>query len=98
MAKKNERYVIARGSASGVNAGIVESIDGTTVVLRSARKIYYWAGAATLHELAQRGTSKPADCKFPAPVDRVTQLDVCEIIDVSAAARKILEDVPVWTK
>jgi hypothetical protein len=96
------QYVIARGTGSGVNAGILESAEpcaaGAHVVLRNARKIYYWAGGATLHELAQRGTSDAGACKFPAPVDRVEQYDVCEIIDVSPEARKSIEGVKVWSK
>ena len=48
-------YVIARCSAAGVHAGIVESTDAHHTVLRDARRIWYWTGAASLSEIAVYG-------------------------------------------
>ena len=63
--KENLRYVIVRTYSAGVFAGNLESRNGREVVLRSARRIWYWDGAATLSQLAMEGTSKPENCKFP---------------------------------
>ena len=91
------KYVIIRGHNSGAFAGILESRTGTEVVLRDARRLWYWTGAASLSELAQRGTSSPATCKFPAPVDRHTILDAIEVIDVTDAARASIASVKPWS-
>lgn len=91
------RYVIVRTYSAGVFAGELESRNGREVVLRSARRIWYWAGAASLSQLAVEGTKKPLECKFPCPVDRVELLEAIEILDVTAAARASIEAVPVWS-
>jgi hypothetical protein len=97
-AKKStsKKYVIARTYSAGVFAGELESRKGQEVVLRNARRIWYWAGAASLSQLATDGTSQPNQCKFPCAVDRVELLQTIEIIDVTAKARASIEAVPVW--
>lgn len=95
---EEKKYVIARAYRAGIWAGNIESRNGTEVVLTNARRIWYWDGAASLSQLATTGTSKPENCKFPAPVKKVEILDVCEIIDVEPAAEKSIREVPVWKK
>jgi hypothetical protein len=95
MATK-KKYVIVRTQSAGVFAGELESREGQEVVLLNARRLWYWAGAASLSQLAMTGTSKPKDCKFPTAVDRVELLQVIEILDVTTTARKSIEGVPVW--
>ena len=94
--KKSMKYVICRSYQAGVFAGEIESRKGKEVVLRNARRIWYWVGAATLSQLSIDGTSNPGGCKFPAPVDRVELLDVCEILDVTEKARASIEGVNEW--
>ena len=97
MAKaKPGKYVIVRTQSAGVFAGELESRNGQEVALRNARRLWYWAGAASLSQLATTGTSKPNDCKFPAAVGRVELLQAIEILDVTPEARKSIEGVPVW--
>lgn len=98
VTKPKDTRQIVRTYSAGVFFGEVESRNGHEVVLRNARRLWYWDGAASLSELAQRGTSKPTNCKFPVPVDRVTLLQAIEIIDTTAAARKTIDEVPVWTR
>lgn len=93
-----KKYVIVRTYSAGVFAGELESRNGQEVVLRNARRIWYWDGAASLSQLAMEGTSKPENCKFPCAVDRVELLQVIEILDVTEEARKSIEGVPVWKK
>lgn len=90
------RYVIVRTLSAGVFAGLLESRNGSELVLREARRLWYWAGAASLSQLAVTGTSKPTACKFPAPVSRVELFQVIEILDVTDSARASIEGVPVW--
>lgn len=93
---KKRKYVIVRTYSAGVFAGELESRKGQEVVLRNARRIWYWDGAASLSQLAVDGTSKPENCKFPCAVDRVELLQAIEILDVTPKARSSIEGVQVW--
>lgn len=90
------KYVIVRTYSAGVFAGNLESRTGQEVVLRNARRIWYWSGAASLSQLAMEGTVEPDKCKFPCAVDRVELLQAIEILDVTEAAKSSIEGVPVW--
>jgi hypothetical protein len=97
MAKKKMLpYVIVRTYSAGVFAGLLESRTGQEVTMRQARRLWYWAGAASLSQMATEGTSKPQGCKFPAAVDRVVLLQAIEIIDVTDTARASIEAVSPW--
>jgi hypothetical protein len=89
-------YVIVRTQSAGVFAGFLESRSGKEVTLREARRLWYWAGAASLSQLAVDGTSRPRDCKFPTPVPRILLLEAIEILNCTAAAKASIEAVPVW--
>lgn len=90
-------YKIVRTYSAGVFFGIVESRSGQEVVMRNARRLWYWEGAASLSQLAMGGTTKPASCKFPCAVDRVELLQAIEILDVTETAKACIDAVPVWT-
>ena len=94
---ENLKYVMVRTYSAGVFAGHLESRNGREVVLRNARRIWKWSGAASLSQLATDGTSNPSECKFPCEVDRVELLEVIEIIDITEKARKSINSVPVWS-
>ena len=91
-------HVIARTYSAGVFAGTLKSRDGKEAVLTDARRIWYWDGAASLSELATKGTSNPNGCKFPVSVSEVLITEVIEIIPTTEAARKSIDEVPTWTK
>jgi hypothetical protein len=94
--KSKERYVMVRTFSAGVFAGTLVSRKGQEVVLKDARRIWYWDGAASLSQLAMEGTSKPENCKFPCEVDRVELFETIEIIDVTEKAKKSIASVVVW--
>lgn len=91
---------IVRSYAAGVFFGEVVSekheISGLVVEMKNARRIWRWAGSASLSQMAQSGVSKPDECKFPESVDKVVLMNVVEILDVTENACKILSSVPVW--
>jgi len=93
---ETDKYVIVRTDSAGVFAGTLSHRDGREVTLLNARRIWYWAGAASLSQLAQSGTSKPSECKFPEPVNQVTLLEAIEILEVTPEARKSIAEVPIW--
>lgn len=94
--KDGMKYVIVRTYSAGVFAGFLESRVGQEVVMRQARRIFYWDGAASLSQLAINGTTKPQNCKFPEAVDRVELLQAIEILDCTTAAKKSIESVGIW--
>ena len=89
-------YQIVRTFSAGVFAGYVASRNGQEVVMRNARRLWMWAGAASLSQLAMEGTSKPRECKFPCEVATVTLLQVIEILDVTECAQRSIAGVPIW--
>ena len=89
-------YCIVRTYSAGVFAGYVERHTGQEVVIRKARRLWYWEGAASLSQLAMSGTSKPDKCKFPEVVDRVTVTQAIEILECTEQAFLSIESVPVW--
>jgi hypothetical protein len=93
-----KKYVIVRTYSAGVFAGTMEKKEGKEVTLTDARRLWYWDGAASLSQLAVDGTKNPENCKFPVAVPRVLLTEAIEILDVTPAARKSIEAVPVWKK
>jgi hypothetical protein len=90
------KWHIVRTHSAGVFFGQIVSRNGREVELLFARRIWYWAGAASLSQLAQEGTKEPLKCKFPCVVDRILLLDAVEILDTTEAAQKSIMEVPVW--
>ncbi|NJO18779.1 MAG: hypothetical protein HC838_00140 [Spirulinaceae cyanobacterium RM2_2_10] len=94
------KYVIVRTYAMGAFAGelLPESTE-TKKVLKNARRLWHWQGAASLSELATRGTSKPNLCKFPMEVHQVelTSPNGFEVLDVTPEAQNSIASVPIWT-
>lgn len=90
------KYVIVRTQSAGVFAGYIQSRKDQEVVMTEARRLWYWSGAASLSQLAMEGVKNPHECKFPIAMDRVELMQVIEIIDVTAAGKKSIENVPVW--
>lgn len=89
-------YVIVRTYSAGVFAGYLKSRNGQEVVMVNARRIWYWAGAASLSQLANDGTSKPKDCKFPAAVSKIELTQAIEILDCTEKAQNSIESVSEW--
>jgi hypothetical protein len=92
-----DNYVIIRSRDSGVHAGYLKSRDGSEVVLESARRIWYWKGAASLSELAMRGSADPSQCRVPCAVAEITVLGVIEVIPATDDARNQIEGMKEWT-
>lgn len=89
-------YKIVRTYSAGVFAGYVESRNGDEVVMRNARRLWYWDGASSLSQLAMEGVKRPDNCKFPCEVDRVELLGVIEILDCTQEAQDSIDNVKVW--
>lgn len=93
--EQNGKYVIVRTQNAGCFAGTLVSREGQEARLENARRLWYWAGAASLSGLAIHGTSRPDECKFAVPVN-ITVLEVIELIDTTTEAQEIIQGVPEW--
>ena len=97
--KENKKqYVMVRTYSAGVFAGYIKWRKGKECEMTSARRMWHWEGAASLSELAMRGTSKPNECRFPQEVASVILTEVIEIIKISKKAEENIKGVPLWTK
>jgi hypothetical protein len=89
-------YVIIRTYSAGVFAGYLKSREGKEVVLKNARRIWYWKGAASLSQLAREGTKNPMECKFPCAVEKVVLTEAIEVLYCTAMAKDSIEGVHIW--
>ena len=89
-------YVIIRGDRSGVFAGKLISKAGAEVVLADCRRLWYWAGAASISQLAVDGPARPGECKFTVTIPHICITDVIEIIPCSEKAEASIKAVPEW--
>lgn len=89
-------YKIVRTYSAGVFFGEIESRNGQEIVMKNARRLWYWDGAASLSQLAMEGVKRPENCKFPCVVNRVELLQVIEILDCTDEAEKSIKGVHVW--
>lgn len=92
---------LIRTYSSGVFYGYLVkkeySIGHYNVVLRKAKRIFSWAGACSLSQLAEEGTKKPKDCKIAIELSEDLELpNVIEILGITEKAKKNLESVPTW--
>jgi len=90
------KYVIIRTYSAGVFAGYLEKREGKEAVMRKARRLWYWSGAASLSQLAMEGTKKQSECKFPCEVERIELTEAIEILEVTKQAQENIKAVPVW--
>ena len=93
---EKEQYYIVRSYSAGVFAGYIKARDGSEVTMTDVRRIFYWAGAASLSQLSQDGVKRPDDCKFAMTVPEINILDVIEIIPCTDVAETCIKEVPVW--
>ncbi len=90
------KYVIVRGDRSGVFAGTLVSQEGQKVELKDCRRLWYWAGAASISQIAKEGVKSPRSCKFTVTVAEIVILDAIEIIPTTADAETSIKAVPEW--
>lgn len=92
--------VLIRSYASGVHFGYLKKetdlLSGKQVELVNARRIYSWAGAAELNQIAMEGVKKAESCKFSMVVETIKITQVIEIIPISEIAKENLNNVAIW--
>lgn len=86
-------YCIIRTYSAGVHAGYVKNREGKEVTLVNSRRLWKWAGAFTLSEMAVYGVSKPDECKFATTIPEIILTEAIEIIHCTEQAKSIIEGV-----
>lgn len=95
----NMKYIL-RSPEAGVFYGEIKKADDITrvFVLKNARQIWYWDGAATLMQLSSQGTSRPELCKITVPVEEVTIMNVVQYMPCTEQAVASLDAVEPWVE
>ena len=93
---ENLKYCIIRTYSAGVHAGYVKERNGKEVTLVQARRLWKWAGAFTLSEIALNGVGKPDECKFTVTVPEITLTEAIEIIPCTDKAYQSITEVDAY--
>jgi hypothetical protein len=93
-------FVIIRTAVAGVHMGYMVSKKsdiegGYHVTLEDSRRIWSWAGANSLSELAYHGSQNPDACCFTLPVPKI-DLFAIEIIYPTIVGKTELEKISPW--
>ena len=73
---------IVRTYSAGVHIGEVKSLEGMTVRLANARRLWRWEGAFSLNEVATKGV-KRGGSRISCAVPLITLTQAIEIIPVA---------------
>ena len=92
----DSQYCIIRTYSAGVFAGYIKERDGREAVVKSARRLWRWSGAASLSQLSIDGVKNPEDCKFPREVSTILLTEVIEIIPCTKKAEESIKNVEIW--
>ncbi|MDR0618647.1 MAG: hypothetical protein LBG17_01975 [Bacteroidales bacterium] len=99
--KKNEKYYIFRTYSAGVWFGNIKYLKGTIAIVTNARRLWYWAGACSLSQLAVDGTKNPDECKFAVTIidsEGVYLPQIIEVLPCTPTATKNIKSVKEWKK
>ena len=96
-AKDGMPYVMIRTYSAGVHCGYLKEREGKEVTLIDSIRIWQWAGAASLSQLAMEGTNNEAGCKFGMPITTDLILtEAIEVIEMTETAKQNIKNVESW--
>lgn len=83
------RYVVVRTRSAGVHVGVLARRGAGEALLTDARRVWRWAGANTLHEIALRGVQREGS-RVSEPVAQILLGEVIEVIACTADGERSL--------
>jgi hypothetical protein len=89
--------VIIRSSDSGVHHGVLEAVEGETVHLKDARRLWYWKIAGqgiSLSEVAVLGVCHK-ESKITLMLPDIIVNGVCEIIETHGVSSATIDGAPI---
>lgn len=90
------KYCLVCGQNSGIYVGEVAKHNGAEMLLKNARRIYYWSGAATVMQIAVEGVKNPENTKFTICVGEIGLFDVISVMPCTEKAQKAIEELKEW--
>ncbi len=87
---------VVRCKNSGVFYGTFQWLEGTLCLLTDVQNIWYWAGAATILQLATDGVALPDETKITIKVSRLVVTDAVEIVPCTEKATQCLDNITPW--
>ena len=86
---------LVRTYSAGVHFGEVVSQEGKVVVLKNARRLWSWKGAASLNQVALDGVDVSGS-KITLAVPMITLTEAIELIPMSLAAVTNMVGAKPW--
>lgn len=86
--------VLIRTYSAGVHFGKLVERAGKEALLKNARRIHFWKGAASLSQLAMEGVKD--DSRISVKVNEIVLTEVIEIIPLTKAALLNLKKQGEW--
>ena len=90
------KYVIVRSHLAGVFFGILTDKQGEELTLQKARKFYYFSGANTVEDLADKGSIQVSNTKLTVEVSEIVISKFEQILPCTEEAVKQIKSIPVW--
>ena len=87
---------MVRTYSAGVHCGYLKEREGKEGTLLESIRIWKWAGAASLSQLAMEGSNDQANCKFAMPVDSIILTEIIEVISMTETAKENIINVAPW--
>lgn len=97
IAINTDNIVLIRTYSAGVHFGTLKSREGKEVVLTNARRLYSWAGACSLSQIAIDGVDY-ANSKISVIVPEITLTEAIEVIPMTKDAAKSMMGAVAWKK
>jgi len=85
-----DKHCVVRTYTAGVHIGTVVAKNGSNVVLKDARRLWYWKGAFTLSEVATLGIDSKKS-RMACAVNVLELTEAVELIPTTQAARATFE-------
>ena len=92
----DNKYYIVRCASAGVFFGRIRERSDKEVVMEDVRKLWYWAGACAVEQLAMDGTADPDRCQFTVTVPEMSVMDPIQIIPCTEKAVESIMGVGAW--
>lgn len=91
------KHVIVRSHLAGVFFGILIGKKDDEIILKDARKFFYFSGANTVEDLATHGALNADRCKLTVSVSEIIIDKFEQIIPCTKNAIKQIKSIPVWS-
>lgn len=93
------KYCVVRTYSAGVHIGFVKSFGikhPQHAELIKSRRLHYWAGAASLSQVAMDGVDESSRIAVELPEVELT--DVVEVITCSTKSKEFFQKAKAWVK